>query len=154
MSKRLTQQQLDDMWAAWQEKQSVNHIVKKCKIHFQTAKKYRESERWDERFAVIHQKAIVKADAKIVTKRVSSIEMVDTAIDMWAAQAKGSMIVDCPHCGLQHEIPVPSMKAQFRDLAPFIVMKEQLGGGMPIEPRKHIVVLVEASGEYVDENAD
>ncbi len=151
MSNRLTPKQIDEMFVAYQEKPNCNYVALKCKISPHTAQKYCLSEKWDERLAGINQKAIIKADAKIVTKRVGTMEMVDTAIDMWAAQAKGSLTVDCPHCGKQHEIPVPSMKAQFRDLAPFLVMKEQLGGGVPVEPRKHIVVLVRP-GEIRKEN--
>ncbi len=130
------------MFLAYQEKPNINYVVVKCKFNRGTVEKYRKSERWDERLVEISQQAIIKADAKIVTKRLSTIEIVDNAIDVWAAQATGSLIVGCPYCGKQHEIPIPKMKAKFRDLAPFLVMKEQLGGGVPIEPRKHIVVLV------------
>jgi len=147
MSKHLSQKQIDEMFLAYQEKQTVHYVSEKCHLSRQTVRRYRDEGKWDERLAEINEKAIIKVNAKMVTKRTSSIEIVNTAIDVWLAQAKGSLPVNCPYCGKQHEITIPRMKAQFRDLAAYLLVKEQLGGNIPPEPRKHTVELVRPSEE-------
>jgi hypothetical protein len=52
---KLTQKKMDDMFRAYQEKQSFNYISKKCKVANQTVKNVAKRERWKERLIKIRE---------------------------------------------------------------------------------------------------
>lgn len=63
------------MWLAWQEKQTPNYVSRKCGISYQTVKRYRELDRWDERILKLQERAAKKADDLEVLDRARRIHM-------------------------------------------------------------------------------
>lgn len=73
---KLSQAKRDKMFDAWCERQSVKHVSKKCKVHWNTASRYRKPEfdNWDARYAKIQEEANAKADKKITNKLAERIQ--------------------------------------------------------------------------------
>lgn len=64
------------MWAAYQERQSVDQVSKKCGVHWKTVDRYRQQERWDERLADIRRKAEKEADYDLAQATAESLRLV------------------------------------------------------------------------------
>jgi hypothetical protein len=62
------------MFAAWCERQSIEHVSKKCRVHWNTARRYKRIDNWDERYAKIQAEANAKADKKITNKLAERIQ--------------------------------------------------------------------------------
>ena len=66
MSHRITDADREQMFLAWQEKQTVNHVQVKCGFHNATVKKYRTLDKWDARLKNITVKVKRKVDKSLV----------------------------------------------------------------------------------------
>lgn len=128
MANKLSQETIDRMWVAWREKQSIHYVSQKVQVSRTAVSRYKESEKWEERFAKINTKAIEKADIKTARDRARDIKLVEAAKSVWAQQLTGKLQVVCPNCQHQHYIIIPKMKSQFRDLDTFIRLSEFLAG--------------------------
>ena len=76
MSNRLSTKQLNELWRAFQEKQENSYVAKQCGVTANTVKKYRISEKWDDRFKVIQEKAVELADRKSYVRRSENLTVV------------------------------------------------------------------------------
>jgi hypothetical protein len=141
MANKLTQAKIDEMWQAWQEKQSVRHVVKKCHVAKLTAERYRKKENWDARLGAIERRAEHKADLTLSDRRARDLRLIEAAKRVWAGQLTGKLKVVCPACAHEHSVDVPKMKAGFRDLPEFIRICELLSG--EADSREEIVIKVE-----------
>lgn len=141
MSNKLIQAKIDEMWGAWQEKQSVYTVAKKCGIAHQTVARYRELDKWDERLAKIQQKAIVVADDAVAKRRARQMKLVNAAVKSYAAQLIGELVVECPHCNQQHVITVPALKAKFSDIDNLIRLEEFVSGEADRREKRVIEVI-------------
>lgn len=128
MSNKLSTATIDKMWAAWQEQQSLRYVSEKVQISRPAVRKYRASEKWDERLTNIKAKATEKADGRTVRDRARDMRLVEAAKSVWAQQLAGKLEVTCPNCQHQHQIIIPQLKAQFKDLDTFIRLSELLAG--------------------------
>lgn len=65
-----------DMFVAFCEKQSNDYVAKKCKIHWQTVRKYRERDKWDERYAKIAETVKEQIDKEVSATKKRQLERV------------------------------------------------------------------------------
>ena len=128
MANKLAQKTIDKMWVFWQEKQSVSFVSRKVRVSRSAVNRYRRIDKWDERLIKINHKAIEKADNQTARDRARDIRLVEAAKSIWAQQLTGKLKVVCPNCQHQHEITIPKLKAQFRDLDTFVRLSELLAG--------------------------
>jgi len=75
MTRRLTDKKIEEMFLAYQEKQSLAHVQRKCKVSLPTIKKYKDEGEWDERLKRVRQKTIEKVDARIASYRARHINL-------------------------------------------------------------------------------
>lgn len=75
MGNRLSSERIHQAWEAYQERQSAEHVAKKCGISWRTAERYRRLERWDERLAEINAKAQAAADYDLAAARAHSLRL-------------------------------------------------------------------------------
>lgn len=141
MPERITQDKLDEMFKAFQEKQVDEYVAEICKVSVNTVKKYRRAEKWIPRIQRINQRAIEKADNEAVSDRAKQLIIVKGALKSYAAQLFRKVMVDCPHCGKSHEVKLPNLKAKFGDIKKLIESVALIEGD-PTE-RKHITVKIE-----------
>lgn len=73
---KITESQRDSMFAAWQEKQSVRYVARKCAISPLTSARYRKIDNWDQRMATIKAKAVAKADDNVAKRRAKQIALI------------------------------------------------------------------------------
>ena len=76
MSKKLTSKKLAQMFKAFCERQSVQYVARKCKIHYSTCRKYRQLNNWDSRLAKIQAKAEQIAGANSAQELADSLSIV------------------------------------------------------------------------------
>lgn len=76
MANKLSQKRIDEMWTAYQQRQSIESVSRKCGVHWKTADRYRIRERWDERLADIRRKAEDEADYDLAKATAESLKLV------------------------------------------------------------------------------
>ena len=69
MARKITDAQLEEMFIAWQEKQTLRHVARKCTVSLPTVRRYKKLEKWDERLEVIKVRATRKANTEITNHR-------------------------------------------------------------------------------------
>jgi len=67
--RKLSDAKVEEMFAAYTEKQSLLYVSKKCHVAHQTVRRYKLKEQWDNRLEKIRAKTVQKVDAKAVTER-------------------------------------------------------------------------------------
>lgn len=82
MSNKLSQSQIDEMFAVFLEHQNTNKVVKILGYSEQTVSKYRKSEEWDKRLARIKAAAMQEHDARAA---IVMAEFQKTILDMMEA---------------------------------------------------------------------
>ena len=140
MTRTLSAEKTDAMWAAWQEKQTLYSVAKKCKVAYASVKKYRKLDNWDKRLAKINGKAMVKADATLTTRRAKQIAIVDQATKSYFQQLLGRAEISCPHCKRTHTHKIPKLKAGFRDIDVLVRLQEFLAGEADSHEKKTLVI--------------
>ncbi|OFV83292.1 MAG: hypothetical protein A2W26_04235 [Acidobacteria bacterium RBG_16_64_8] len=78
---KLSQAKVNEMWAAYQKKPTINHVVQKCGVSQVTVRRYRDREKWEERLAVIRAKANQKSDedtAKMLARQARQARAIQT----------------------------------------------------------------------------
>ena len=67
--RKLSDAKVEEMFAAYTEKQTLRYVSRKCNVALQTVNRYRKLDSWDERIAKIQRKTIEKVNTVIVNKR-------------------------------------------------------------------------------------
>lgn len=81
-SKRVDRRLREDMFQAYEASGgSIARVVKICKVHRITAKKWRIRDRWDVRLARIEVATEKKLEKKIINRRLRNVQVLDTAIE-------------------------------------------------------------------------
>lgn len=80
----MTEAKRDELFAAWQEKQAIRYVSRKCGVSHTTARRYREKDDWEARMARIVEKAQRKADDDAARRRARHIKLAQLV------QAKGA----------------------------------------------------------------
>ena len=75
MTNKLPTEKIEEMWNAFQEKQSNRHVAQKCEVSQQTVRRYRVKDRWDERMAKIKEKAHEKIDETIASFKAKTFKV-------------------------------------------------------------------------------
>jgi len=92
---KLSQAKRDEMFEVWCERQSIEHVSKKCKVHWNTASRYRKLDNWDERYANIQDEANAKADKKIANNMATRIQnyrvVADAGLNRWLRKVKDQL---------------------------------------------------------------
>ncbi len=65
MASKLSEKKIQQMWAAYCERQCVEFVSKKCRVSPTTVRRYRSKENWDERLKGIKEAASKKADETV-----------------------------------------------------------------------------------------
>lgn len=76
MANKLDRAKIEELWLAYQGRQSVNEVAKKCGVHHKTAERYRRLERWDERLEQVRAQAQDKADYTLADAMAGSLRIV------------------------------------------------------------------------------
>jgi len=89
------------MFAAYAERQSVEHVAAKCGVHHATARRYKLADRWDERLAGVRASAQREADYTVAAAMAQSLglirvfkEKLSTAISAKNVKASEVTIAD------------------------------------------------------------
>jgi hypothetical protein len=128
MANKLTQAKIDEMWAAWQEKQTLRYVSQKVQVSRQAVARYRQKENWDARMAAIERRAEHKADMSISDRRARDLKLLEAGKVAWARWLQGKVETVCPECGHNHTVILPKMKAALKDIAELIKTGELLSG--------------------------
>jgi hypothetical protein len=95
MANKLSQKRIDEMWAAYQERQSIEFVSKKCGgLHWRTVDRYRRLERWDERLTEIRRKAQDEADYDLAKATAASLMLVQAYKEKLAVAMEFKNIAD------------------------------------------------------------
>lgn len=85
MSNKLSQAKIDEMWAIYRDHQSIDHVAKKCGVHWKTCERYRRLGKWDQRLAEIRRQAQEDADLDLAKATADSLRLVRSYKDKLAA---------------------------------------------------------------------
>ncbi len=95
MANKLSQQRIDEMWAAYQERQSIEFVSKKCGgVHWKTVDRYRRLGQWDERLAEIRRQAQEEADYDLARATAESLKLVQSYKEKLAAAMEFKNVPD------------------------------------------------------------
>jgi IS30 family transposase len=75
MANKLTDEKRDELFAAYQEKQSVSSVARKCRVSPTTVARYKIKDDWVARLARIVEKAQRKADDDAARRRARHIKL-------------------------------------------------------------------------------
>lgn len=75
MSNRLNENEIQKMFEAWQEKQTVQSVAIKCKVSPTTVRRYRRLFSWDERLNQIRRRAQQIVDEDAARRKARHIKM-------------------------------------------------------------------------------
>ena len=64
------------MFAAYAERQSVEHVSRKCGVHHATARRYKLLDRWDGRLTSVRSAALRDADYDLATAMAQSLGLI------------------------------------------------------------------------------
>lgn len=123
-ARKLSEQQIVDMFAAYQEKQSIRYVSQKCHIHHSTVSKYCKSEHWDERLIEIRLKAQRQTDYSAEERLRTNAALLRTAKQAYRARLLEKC--KCPNCG--NEVPVPGLIFKAADIDKLIRLERYLFG--------------------------
>lgn len=76
MAEPLSHAKLEQMFAAFSERPTVEHVSRTCGVHHATVRKYRKTERWDERLAEVRKHAQDEADYDLAQAMAESLRLV------------------------------------------------------------------------------
>ena len=107
MANKLSTEKVNELWLAWQEKQSVRHVAQKCHVSKKTVARYRLKESWDERLAKIKQLTSEMADVKQAEQNAKFIKIAESTINLYAQSLTKVVTQTCPKCGEQIKMAIP-----------------------------------------------
>lgn len=116
MAQKLTEQKIEEMFAAYCEQQTVRYVAEKCHVHRITVRRYRDNRGWDERLAGVRKKTEGKVDDTLAARNARLIKIVDNALASYTKQLFGYMPTECPECHHKFNVPIPALKAKFSDI--------------------------------------
>lgn len=73
MARKITDAEIEEMFVAWQEKQTLRYVGQKCKVSLGTVRRYRDLEKWPERLDAIKVTAKRKANTGISDLRAKQL---------------------------------------------------------------------------------
>lgn len=139
MANRLSDKKIREMWEAWQEKQTINYVVRKCKVNTNTVKRYREKMGWDERLKAIQSRAEELENESIAQRRARHAKLGKML------QAKGAMFF--------RDADIESESAAIRALETGVEIENlALGDATSREDRTVRVILVGDDDDEIEED--
>lgn len=75
MANKLPTKKIEDMWNAFQERQSNRYVAQTCEVSQLTVRRHRVKDRWDERMAKIKEKAEEKIDETIASFKAKTFKV-------------------------------------------------------------------------------
>ena len=126
-NKKLSDKKLNQMWVAFQEKQSDRYIARVCHVAKNTARKYRIKLGWDTRFNRIKKQAEQKSDSKAAKIMAESMTIITATIRLFTASLTGIAKARCPKCDTTVNVPVPKLKPKnTRDIVALLECRQKL----------------------------
>jgi hypothetical protein len=119
MAQKLSEQRIEEIFAAYCERQSANYMSEKCRVHFKTAKKYIQTHNFAARLAKVREKAELKIDDSIAARKARELKIIDGALTSYVKALQGKATAVC-ECGRTITIPVPGLKAKLSDIESLI----------------------------------
>jgi len=86
MSYKLSSQKIDEMWKAYQEKQNLQYVAKKCQVNRITVRRYKDKNKWDERIVKINNQVAQKVDEGIAGFKVKALKINQVVINKFLKQ--------------------------------------------------------------------
>jgi len=65
-----------EMFLAYCQTETIDGVKKLCNVHWLTAKKYKEIDKWDKRLAELKRKALKREEDKVVKRLKENLEIV------------------------------------------------------------------------------
>jgi len=75
MVRKLSDSKVEEMFAAYTEKQTLGYVSRKCQVSHITVKRYRDMFKWDERVEKIKKRTIEKVDARRADHRARHAQL-------------------------------------------------------------------------------
>lgn len=76
MPNRLPNEKRAELWAAYQERQSIDYVSKKCGVHHKTVERYRHLDSWDQRLTKARAAAQERADYSLADAMADNLRLV------------------------------------------------------------------------------
>jgi hypothetical protein len=81
MAVSLSLEKIEEMWRAFQERPTAEHVSKVCGVSWHTADKYIKKENWHQRLQEIQKKAMKLMDADAAQKLAKILSLVESRIE-------------------------------------------------------------------------
>lgn len=105
MSNKITTEKINELWQAWQQKQSLRYVSQMCNVSKQTVTRYRIKENWDERLSKIKKQVQEKADMKQSEQNAKYLKIAESTINQYAKTLGETAARTCPKCGEVINVP-------------------------------------------------
>lgn len=139
MSRRFSDAKIEKLWIVFQRRQSERYVARVCHVAVNSVRKYRHIGKWDSRLKKIKQQVQEKSDNKVVKKRVDDLDIIEAAEKVYVVSMMGVAKAPCPECGAMVSIPVPKLKAKYKDIVAVVDCHQRLkdaGGKDDDKPKK------------------
>lgn len=140
-NRRIPEEKLLEMFAAYCEKQSLTYVSNKCGVSFSTAKKYRDERGWDQKRQKATEKATEKVAGQVAERTSRYVKIAEAAIAGFGASVVGSITHTCAKCGEVARITVPRAKITAGDFERLVrLIKEELSPDKAVD--EHVVEII------------
>jgi hypothetical protein len=121
MAQKLSEQRIEEMFAAYCEQQSVRYVAEKCHVQRATVRRYRDNRGWDGRLNNVRNKAEEKIDDTIAARKARELKIIDNALANYVKALNSTVTVSAVcKCGKTVTITLPGMKAKLSDIESLI----------------------------------
>ena len=120
MAQKLSEQRIEEMFAAYCEQQSVRYVAEKCHVQRATVRRYRDNRGWGGRLNKVRNKTEEKIDDSIATRKARELKIIDGALSSYVKALQGETVVTCKGCGEKITVPIPGLKAKLSDIESLI----------------------------------
>lgn len=127
MAQKISEQKIEEMFAAYCEQQTIRYVAEKCHVHRATVRRYRDSRGWDGRLAEVRKKTAEKVGNTIARDRARNLQLIDAALANFVKHLQGKATGVC-ECGRTVTVMVPMLKGKYTDLCELIKTHNLLAG--------------------------
>jgi hypothetical protein len=119
--KELPVEKIEQMFAAYCERQTASFVSEKCRVHFKTAKKYIQTHSFAARLAKVQEKVETVVGDSIAARKVRELKILDNAFANYVEALNATVTASAVcKCGKTVTIAVPGLKAKLSDIESLI----------------------------------
>ena len=151
---KMTTEKRAEMFSAWCEKKAVKHVATRCNVHYNTARRYRDIDDWEARSIKLEQKTSEAVVQRHVNANVKTVNILDAAINVFAASLVGTQTVQCPHCQKDHRVRIPKPRITAGEFERLVNMRNALTGDNKKDERTLVINHVHIDKAQYDEKQE